>query len=98
MILGVDGKPLKAQTFRYWSDGFAQLNNSLYQGYQEVRSSDKNGWANLAMVASSGFMVDRDQAGPWCWCPIGASEVVCGGGLPNHEHISTFAVWQAVKL
>ena len=33
--------------------------------------------------------------GAWCWCPQGASDVVWGGGLPEGNHISTFAVWQA---
>ncbi|MCB0159138.1 MAG: hypothetical protein KDD83_13470, partial [Caldilineaceae bacterium] len=34
---------------------------------------------------------------PWCWAPSGAADVVCGAGLPAKNHISTFAVWQAVK-
>jgi hypothetical protein len=98
LVLGLDGKPVKRQAFVYWSDGFSKLMSRNYQGYQTLYGADKSGWANLPMAGSSGYYPERDKSGPWCWCPVGASEVVCGGGMPNHEHISTFAVWQMLKL
>jgi hypothetical protein len=69
-----------------------------YRDYTTLYSAPKSGWANLPMVGSSGYALERGESGPWCWCPMGAAEVVCGGGMPNHEHISTFAVWQMFKL
>ena len=98
MVLGLDGLPLKRQSFVFWSDGLDKLADKTYKGYQMQLSAPKSGWANLAMAGSSGYYPERDGSGPWCYAPMGAAEVVCGAGMPNHEHISTFAVWQLVKL
>jgi hypothetical protein len=96
-VLGVDGQPVKtANLVRYWSDGFAMLGNTSYNGYTHMTPKERSGWANLVMFNSS-YSPDRSEQGPWCWCPEGAADVVVGGGMPWNHHISFFAVWQAER-
>lgn len=97
MVLDKDGKPVKDQVFQFWSDGFAKLGDPSY-GYNWVRAQDASGWVNLPISKGSAYSVDRAESGPWCWCPNGASEVVVGGGMPNGQHVSTFVVWEALKI
>lgn len=95
-VLGFDGSRADID-IRYWSDGFLKLGDPNYINYTTVRTQP-SGWANLPIFGpGSSFVPERGEAGPWCWCPLGASEVMCGGGLPANRHISTFVVWQAVK-
>lgn len=97
-VLDLDGKPLiDRDLICYWSDGFHQLGNPNYKGYTLMTPKEKSGWANLAMSDGSGFVPERNEHGPWCWCPQGAADVVVGGGLPANHHISYFAVWQAER-
>ena len=103
-ILDKDGKLLKNMDMLYWSDGFAQLGNPAYSGYvmgsdgfRYPRTKDRSGWANIIMSESSNYVPERGESGPWCWTPYGLpAEVICGGGMPAKQHISVFAVWQAV--
>ncbi len=97
-VIGLDGKLVKGADVVYWSDGFDKLNDPDYGGYVKRQTKDKSGWINIPIGPSSNFVPERGEAGPWCWAPQGASEVVCGGGLPAKQHISTFVVWQAVPL
>jgi len=47
----------------------------------------------------SSYVPERGEQGPWCWTPRGlVAEVMCGGGMPANLHISTFVVWQAVRV
>ena len=103
-ILDKDGKLLKNIDMLYWSDGFVQLNNPAYNGYvmgsngfRYPRTKERSGWANIIMSESSNYVPERGESGPWCWTPFGLpAEVVCGGGMPAKNHVSVFAVWQAV--
>ena len=97
-VLGLDGQLVKDLDTIFWSDGFDKLADASYQGFVHVKTKESSGWANLFMASGSSFVPERGEAGPWCWCPVGASEVVCGGGLPSNQHISTFVVWQAVNV
>lgn len=88
-VIGLDGKLLSNQVIRWWT------NDNQHQ--YEMRTKQHSGWANMFMNADSAFWPQNAQSGPWCWAPAGASEGVFGGGLPNQWHVSTFAVWQAVR-
>jgi hypothetical protein len=96
-VLDLDGKPVKNHEILFWSDGFEKLGDPGYTGYVRERTKESSGWANMFMGPSSSFVPERGESGPWCWAPAGAAEVVCGGGLPANHHVSTFAVWQAVR-
>lgn len=103
-ILDKDGKLLKNMDMLYWSDGFAQLGNPTYNGYvwgsngyRFPRTKERSGWANIIMSESSNYVPERGETGPWCWTPYGLpAEVMCGAGMPAKQHVSVFAVWQAV--
>lgn len=98
-VIGLDGELLRNFQFTFWSDGIDKLNDPAYQGYQFASSKERSGWANHFLSNSSSYVPERKEWGPWCWCPaVGAADVVCGGGLPANEHISTFAVWRAVQV
>ncbi len=103
-ILDKEGKLLKNMDMLYWSDGFAQLGVSTYNGYvlgsngfRYPRTKERSGWANIVLDPGSNYAPDRGESGPWCWTPFGLpAEVMCGGGMPLKQHISVFVVWQAV--
>lgn len=97
-VLGLDGRLIRNHAFYFWSDGLNKLADQSYTGYRTMHTKERSGWANLFMAPSSSFVPERKESGPWCWCPAGAADVVTGGGLPARLHISTFAVWQAVRL
>lgn len=97
-VIGLDGQLVRGQQIVFWSDGLGQLANPAYQKYITQYTKEKSGWCNLFMAPSSSYVPERGESGPWCWCPAGAADVVVGGGLPARQHISTFAVWQAVKV
>lgn len=97
-VIGLDGQLVRGQQIVFWSDGLGQLANPTYQKYITQYTKEKSGWCNLFMAPSSSYVPERGEAGPWCWCPAGASDVVVGAGLPARQHISTFAVWQAVRV
>jgi hypothetical protein len=84
------GNPLPTP-IRFWSrDG---------QHIESKSTADKkSGWANIPIWSS--FSPDRAEQGPWLWGPDGALAVAVadGGGLPNNEHVSSFAVWRRVAL
>ncbi len=97
-VLGFDGKLVAGKEMRFWSDGFDKLGDPTYRGGALERTSPR-GWANLPLVGEgSGYSSSAGEQGPWCWCPQGPAEVVCGGGLPDRQRISIFAVWQAVRV
>ncbi len=96
-VLGLDGQPIKHHEIRYWSDGFDKLGDPNYTGYVREKTKESSGWANAVIFASSAYAPENGESGPWCWTAVGAAEVVCGGGLPANEPISTFVVWQAVR-
>lgn len=95
-VIGLDGKLVRRQELLYWSDGFEVLGNPDFTGYVRRYTRERSGWANIALGPGSSYVPTRGEQGPWCWAPKGASEVVCGGGLPANQHISFFVVWQAV--
>ena len=93
-VLDLDGNPLKERDLIcYWSDGFARLGDAGYQGYVHMTPKEGSGWANNVIFNS--YDPEGGGVGAWCWCPVGAADVVVGGGMPHNHHISTFAVWQA---
>lgn len=94
--IGLDGQFIKDQEILYWSDGFDRLGDPSYDGYVHERTKQSSGWAGLTMFGSSIYAPENGEAGPWCWAPGDASDVMCGGGIPSGEAISTFVVWQAV--
>jgi hypothetical protein len=103
-ILDKDGKLLKNMDILYWSDGFSKLSDPTYDGYANGSNGYRypitkahSGWANIVMYPGSSYVPERGETGPWCWTPFGLpAEVMCGGGMPAKQHISMFAVWQAV--
>ncbi len=96
-VIGLDGKLIRGQQIIFWSDGLGKLADPTYQKYVTQYTKEKSGWCNLFMSPSASFVPERGESGPWCWCPPGASDVLVGGGLPARQHVSTFAVWQAVR-
>lgn len=97
-VIGLDGKLIRHHAVYYWSDGFAKLADPTYSGYQILHTKERSGWSNVTMFNSSSYILERGETGPWCWCPAGAADVVCGGGRPANLRVSIFAVWQAVRL
>jgi hypothetical protein len=103
-ILDKDGKLLKNMDMLYWSDGFIELGNPIYNGYvhgsngsRYPRTKERSGWTNIVLDAGSNYVPERGESGPWCWVPYDLrAEVICGGGMPAKQHISVFVVWQAV--
>ncbi|HRX05079.1 MAG TPA: hypothetical protein P5148_18160 [Anaerolineae bacterium] len=95
-MLDLNGQPIAtAALVRYWSDGLDKLADPAYQGYVIKTPKSHSGWANLDIYQN--YYPDQGKQGPWCWSPVGAADVVVGGGLPYKLHVSTFAVWQAVR-
>lgn len=95
-VLDQDGRPIKTQDLVIgWSDGFDLLGQPNFAQFISMRMTpkEKSGWANQPIWNK--YWPKEGQRGAWCWCPQGASDVVWGGGLPEGNHISTFAVWQA---
>ena len=97
-LIGLDGQLMRNQEILYWSDGFERLGDPGYDGYIAAQTKERSGWANLPLSAGSSFVPERGESGPWCCAPDGASEVFVGGGLPSSHHVSTFVVWQAVRV
>jgi hypothetical protein len=105
LILDLEGNKLKGHELLYWSDGLDRLGDPAYTGYAQGPgdhrypvTKDKSGWGNVVMFGSS-YVPERGEQGPWCWTPRGlVAEVMCGGGMPANLHISTFVVWQAVRV
>lgn len=82
-----DGVLIPGETFFCWTHAYNK-------NHTWIRSK-KHGWANLFMSASSNFVPERGEVGPWAWQPITVpGDTVIGGGLPNRWHVSTFAVWE----
>jgi hypothetical protein len=96
-IIGLDGQLLRDYEVKFWSDGFDKLGDATYTGYVLRTTKSHSGWANIVLFPGSNFVPERGETGPFCWAPAGAAEVVCGGGMPAKQHVSTFVVWQAVK-
>ncbi|MCO6451761.1 MAG: hypothetical protein J5I90_13335 [Caldilineales bacterium] len=95
-VLDLDGKPVtKANLVRYWPHGLEKLADPLYDKYIARTPKLRSGWANHEIWQY--YNPSKDEQGPWCWCPEGASDVIVGGGLPFRWHVSIFAVWQAVE-
>ncbi len=93
-VLDREGKLIKGAKIRFWSDGLAKLSDPDYDSFVVIETKADSGWANNPMGPGSSYVPERGEAGPWCWSPQGAAEVVTGGGLPARHHVSTFAVWQ----
>ncbi len=96
-VIGLDGQLLREQEVMFWSDGFDKLGDASYQEYVYRQTKSHSGWANIITGPGANYVPERGESGPWCWAPVGAAEVVCGGGMPAKQHISFFAVWQAVR-
>ena len=96
-VLGLDGEFMRNQRIRFWSDGFDKLGDAAYEGYILRETKPGSGWINIPIGPGSSYVPERGESGPWCWAPEGAADVVCGGGLPAKQHVSIFAVWQAVR-
>jgi len=92
-VLDASGRPVvRNSLIRYWSDGFDRLGDAGYANFVHATPKEKSGWANQPMFNS--YSPERGEHGAWCWCPEGAADVVVGGGMPNNQHVSYFAVWQ----
>ena len=83
----IDGSLYPSFPIQYftWSDG----------GNRTVQAAKKHGWANIVMFASSKFVPERGERGPWAWKPAGvAADTVTGAGMPSNWHVSFWAVWR----
>lgn len=59
------------------------------------QSKPHSGWANIVMWASSSFVPERGERGPWAWRPTHQhADAVTGAGMPKNMHCSFFAVWE----
>lgn len=96
-IVGLDGQLMRDQPVIFWSDGFEKLGDPTYSDYVLRQTKTHSGWANIVTGPGANYVPERGERGPWCWAPVGASEVVCGGGMPAKQHVSMFVVWQAVR-
>ena len=97
-VLDQEGKPISTPDLVIcWSDGFDLLGKPDFAQHISMRITpkQKSGWGNQPIWNK--YYPKDGQHGAWCWCPQGASDVVSGGGLPEGNHISTFAVWQAER-
>jgi hypothetical protein len=93
-VLDLNGQPVTSDgLIRFWSEGIEKLGDPSYHGFLSMTPKPKSGWANQPVF--NHFNPDRHESGAWAWCPQGAADVVVGGGLPNNQHVSFFAVWQA---
>jgi hypothetical protein len=94
-VLDEEGKPLSTQDLVIcWSDGLHLLGENNFDQHIKMTMTPKSrsGWGNQPIWNS--FGPERGETGAWAWCPHGAADVVVGGGLPNNQHVSWFAVWQ----
>lgn len=91
-VIDQTGRAINDQRFSYWSDGLNKLKDPTYAKYVYRTAKARSGWANHDIYNI--YAPARHEVGAWCWCPAGAADVVVGGGMPNGDHISTFAVWQ----
>ena len=82
------GTPIPA-TIRFWSRDGLHIDS-------KSTGDKKSGWANIPIWST--FNPDRGERGAWLWGPDGALAVADGGGLPNNEHVSSFAVWRRVAV
>ena len=82
------GTPISA-TIRFWSRDGLHIDS-------KATGDKKSGWANIPIWST--FNPDRGERGAWLWGPDGALAVADGGGLPNNEHVSSFAVWRRVAI
>jgi hypothetical protein len=96
-IIGLDGQLMRDQPIIFWSDGFEKLGDVSYNEYVMRQTKSHSGWANIVTGPGANYVPERGEMGPWCWAPVGAAEVVCGGGMPAKQHVSMFVVWQAVR-
>ena len=97
-VIGLDGELMRLKEVIYWSDGFENVNDPAYEGYVYRATKERSGWINIPIGPGSSYVPERGESGPWCWMPTEGSATLCGGGLPSNHHVSTFAVWQKVKL
>lgn len=96
-VIGLDGQFLSGQEILFWTGGVEKLADLGSTLNVTLRADETPGWATMVLYASSIYDPSAGLSGPWCWTPKGLrAEVVCGGGLPNNERVSTFVVWQAV--
>lgn len=95
-VLDKAGNLIKGREVRFWSDGFAKLGDSDYDGYVIDKTRSPSGWVGVVLFSSSNFVPERKESGCWCWTAAGRAEVMTGGGLPANHHLSTFVVWQEV--
>lgn len=59
-----------------------------------MQAKPQSGWANVTMWASSAYVPDRGERGPWAWVPnVAYGDIVMGAGMPAKQHVSWFATW-----
>jgi hypothetical protein len=105
-VEGLDGKPVLATQFAYWTDGgyarLAQYDGKTQPPWLILQGADKinpkTGWFNFDMNHTGWpFNPDTGAHGPCCVIKTpGLSAVVTGIGLPKSAHISTFVVFKEV--
>ena len=97
-VLDENGQALStADLVICWSDGAHLLGDPNFPQFVKMKISPKerSGWGNQPIW--NHFSPERGETGAWAFCPHGAADVVVGGGLPNNQHVSWFAVWQAER-
>lgn len=82
------GNPIPT-VIRFWSRDGQHIDS-------KSTGDKKSGWANIPIWST--FNPARGERGPWLWGPTNALAVADGGGLPNNEHVSSFAVWRRVAV
>ena len=97
-VIGLDGQFVNGQQILYWTGGLEYLTHLQDTTSATINAWETPGWATMVLYNSSSYAPGAGESGPWCWTPNGLpAEVLCGGGLPDGEHVSTFVVWQAVR-
>jgi len=97
-VLDENGKPVRtADLVICWSDGVHLLGEPNFAQFikMTITPKERSGWGNQPIW--NHFSPEQGETGAWAFCPKGAADVVVGGGLPNNQHVSWFAVWQAER-
>lgn len=90
-VIGWDGQVLADMPVRYWTPGF--------EGNDVVYRAKRSGWSCHEVYQSSVFHPAQGRRGVWAWQPdVVNAEALVGGGMPNGQHVSFFAVWQEMVL
>jgi len=89
MVLDEAGKPMPAKGILFWQGPMTATFTP-----SDPRNTKTDGTENIPIFGS--YVPERGEQGSWSGAVLGKSDVLVGIGMPANEHVSTFAVFQAV--